>query len=103
VGPLPQNTFSFLYINKATTAESIQSDEKSSYKADQNKNKKALGKPKLATKFLDKEYILILRRYQLHLASATTHCSNDNTDSHSQKKKKNYRKRKRPATVINSL
>jgi hypothetical protein len=36
--------------------------------------------------FLDKEYILISSRYQLHPASATTQCPSGNTDAHSQKK-----------------
>jgi hypothetical protein len=45
--------------------------------------------------FFDKEDILISRRYQLHPASATTYCPIDNTDAHSQnKKKKNYEKKK---------
>jgi hypothetical protein len=45
-----------------------------------------------ASAFLDKEYILISSRYQLHSTSATTQCPSNNTDAHSQKKKKNYRK-----------
>jgi hypothetical protein len=36
--------------------------------------------------FLDKEYILISSRYQLHPASTTTQCPSGNTDAHSQKK-----------------
>jgi hypothetical protein len=44
--------------------------------------------------FFDKKYILILRRYQLHSASATTQYSNSITDAHSQKKKENYIKEK---------
>jgi hypothetical protein len=54
--------------------------------------------------FFDKAYILISRRYQLHLASATTQCPNGNKDTQSLKKKKNYKNRKVPAAiVINSL
>jgi hypothetical protein len=34
--------------------------------------------------FFDKEYILISRRYQIHIASATTQCPSGNTDVHSQ-------------------
>jgi hypothetical protein len=41
-----------------------------------------------ALHFLDKEYILISRRYQLHPASATTQCPSGNTDAHSQLKQK---------------
>jgi hypothetical protein len=44
--------------------------------------------------FLDKEYILISRRYQLHPASATTHCSSGTADAHSQTKKEELQKRK---------
>jgi hypothetical protein len=44
--------------------------------------------------FLDKEYALISRRYELHPASATTQCPSGHTDAHSQKKKKNYEKEK---------
>jgi hypothetical protein len=45
--------------------------------------------------FLDKEYILISRRYQLHPASATTQCPSGNTDAHSQlKQNKKYEKEK---------
>jgi hypothetical protein len=45
--------------------------------------------------FLDKEYALISRRYQLHPASATTQCPSGHTDARSQKKKKkNYEKEK---------
>jgi hypothetical protein len=49
--------------------------------------------------FFDKEHILILRRYQLHSASATTQCPSSNTNAHS--KKKSYKKSL--ATVVNSL
>jgi hypothetical protein len=45
---------------------------------------------------LDKEYILISRRYQLHPASATTQCSNDNMDAQAEKKKDELHKRKVP-------
>jgi hypothetical protein len=38
--------------------------------------------------FFAKEHILISRRYQLHLASATTQCPSD-TDAH---RKKEYKK-----------
>jgi hypothetical protein len=45
--------------------------------------------------FLDKKYILISRRYQIHPASATTQCPNGKTDAHSQlKQKKKYKKEK---------
>jgi hypothetical protein len=44
--------------------------------------------------FFDKGYILISRRYQIHPASATTHCPSGFTDAHSQQRKKNYRKEK---------
>jgi hypothetical protein len=45
--------------------------------------------------FLDKEYILISKRYQLHPASATTQYPSGNTDAHSQlKQKKKYEKEK---------
>jgi hypothetical protein len=40
--------------------------------------------------FFDKEHILILQRYQLHPASATTHYISSITDAHNQKRKKNY-------------
>jgi hypothetical protein len=42
--------------------------------------------------FFEKEHILILRRYQLHLASATTLCPDGIKDAHS-KKEKNYKKK----------
>jgi hypothetical protein len=44
--------------------------------------------------FIDKEYILISRRHQLHLTSATTQCPNDIPDAHNQKEEENYRKEK---------
>jgi hypothetical protein len=44
--------------------------------------------------FLDKEYILISRRYQLHPASATTYCPSGTADAHSQTKKEELQKRK---------
>jgi hypothetical protein len=53
--------------------------------------------------FFDKGNILISIKYQLHPASATTHCLSDNTDAHSQKKKEELQKRKSPTTVIKSL
>jgi hypothetical protein len=53
--------------------------------------------------FLDKEYLLILRRYQLHLASATTSCPNGIKDAHNQKKEKEITKKKSPATEIKTL
>jgi hypothetical protein len=46
--------------------------------------------------FFDKEYILILRGYQLHPASATTQCPSGNTDAHNQKKEEELQKRKIP-------
>jgi hypothetical protein len=46
--------------------------------------------------FLDKEYILISSRYQLHPASATTQCPSGNTDAHSQKKEEELQKKKKP-------
>jgi hypothetical protein len=46
-------------------------------------------------KVFDKEYILILKRYQLHLASATTQRPSGITDAHSKKIEKNYRKKSR--------
>jgi hypothetical protein len=50
---------------------------------------------KMEVIFLDKEYALISRRYQLHPASATTQYPSGHTDAHSQKKKKkNYEKEK---------
>jgi hypothetical protein len=53
--------------------------------------------------FLDKEYILILRRYQLYPVSATTQCPSGNTDAHGQlKQKKKYEIEKSPALAINS-
>jgi hypothetical protein len=46
---------------------------------------------------LDKEYLLISQRYQLHPASATISCPNGIKDAHSKKKgKKKYKKRKVP-------
>jgi hypothetical protein len=36
--------------------------------------------------FFDKNHILILQRYELHLASATTTQPNDIKDAHSQKR-----------------
>jgi hypothetical protein len=44
--------------------------------------------------FFDKEYILILQRYQLHSASTITQYPNGITDAYSQKIKKNYKKKK---------
>jgi hypothetical protein len=38
--------------------------------------------------------MLILWRYQLHPASAPTQCPRGTTDAHSQKRKKNYKKKK---------
>jgi hypothetical protein len=35
--------------------------------------------------FFDKEHILLSLRYQLHKASATTHCPSGITDAHSEK------------------
>jgi hypothetical protein len=49
-----------------------------------------------ANTFFDKEHILISRRYQLHPVSATTPCPNNIKNAHSQKKEKNYKKRKVP-------
>jgi hypothetical protein len=46
--------------------------------------------------FFDKEYILILRGYHLHLASTTTQCPSGNTDAHNQKKEEELQKRKIP-------
>jgi hypothetical protein len=46
--------------------------------------------------FLDKEYILILKRYQLHSASAATQCLSGITDAHSQQKEEELQKRKVP-------
>jgi hypothetical protein len=40
-------------------------------------------------KKIDKEHILISWRYQLHPASATTHCHSGITDAHSQKVRRN--------------
>jgi hypothetical protein len=51
--------------------------------------------PTTATHFLDKEYILISRRYQLHPASATTHCPSDITDAHSPKHKEELQKKEK--------
>jgi hypothetical protein len=48
----------------------------------------------LLSLFFDKEHILISRRYQLHPASATTHCPSGITDAHNQKRKKNYKNEK---------
>jgi hypothetical protein len=45
--------------------------------------------------FLDKEYILISSRYQLHLASATTQCPSGNTDAHSQKRRRRITEKKK--------
>jgi hypothetical protein len=53
--------------------------------------------------FFDKGNILVLRRYQLHPISATTQYHKDITDAYSQKTKRKRRKKKDPATVINSL
>jgi hypothetical protein len=54
--------------------------------------------------FFDKEYILILRGYQLHPASAITQCPSGNTDAHNQKKEEEeLQKKKNPARVIHSL
>jgi hypothetical protein len=56
--------------------------------------------------FLDKEYALISRRYQLHPASATTQCLSGHTDAHSQKRRRRRRritKNKSPALANNSL
>jgi hypothetical protein len=44
--------------------------------------------------FSTKGNILISRRYQLRTASAITQCPNSNTNAHSQKRKKNYKKEK---------
>jgi hypothetical protein len=46
--------------------------------------------------FLDKEYILISKRYQIHLISATTQCPNGETDAHSQLEEEIHKKRKVP-------
>jgi hypothetical protein len=43
--------------------------------------------------FFDKEYILILQRYQLHLASATTQCPNGIMYAHSPKTKERRKKK----------
>jgi hypothetical protein len=45
--------------------------------------------------FFDKEYILILWRYQLHPASATMECPNGITDAHSQKIQEELQKKKK--------
>jgi hypothetical protein len=50
--------------------------------------------------FFDKEYILILWRYQLHLASVITYCPSGITDAHNKKKKKITKKKKKSATMI---
>jgi hypothetical protein len=55
--------------------------------------------------FFEKVHILVSRRYQLHSASATTHCPSGITEAHSQKRKKNYKKRKVPlqrSTTLNN-
>jgi hypothetical protein len=51
-------------------------------------------------RFFYKKYKLILRRCQLHSASATTQDPSGNTDAHDQNKKNNYKKN--PATMIDS-
>jgi hypothetical protein len=43
---------------------------------------------KVEESFLDKKYILISRRYQLHPASVTTQCPSGKKDAHSQLKQK---------------
>jgi hypothetical protein len=54
--------------------------------------------------FLDKEYALISRRYQLHPASTTMQCSSGHTDAHSQKRRRRrITKKKSPALANNSL
>jgi hypothetical protein len=45
--------------------------------------------------FFDKEYILILWRYQLHPASATMECPNGITDAHSQKIQEELQKKEK--------
>jgi hypothetical protein len=42
--------------------------------------------------FFDKEYILISRRYQLHLASARTQYPSGNVDAHNHKKGRKIQK-----------
>jgi hypothetical protein len=46
----------------------------------------------MCVSFLDKEYILISRKYQLHPASATMQCPNGITDAHNQKTKEELQK-----------
>jgi hypothetical protein len=53
--------------------------------------------------FFDKEYILILRKYQLHSANATMQYPSSNMDAHSHKKENELQKKKSSATVINYL
>jgi hypothetical protein len=54
--------------------------------------------------FLDKEYALISRRYQLYPASATTQCPSGHMDAHNQKRRRRrITKKKNPALANNSL
>src|SRR3954467_12055522 len=54
----------------------------------------------MAKKKLEKENILILKRYQLHPASATTHCPKGSTDALSQPKQKKEKKSRYRVTIL---
>jgi hypothetical protein len=53
--------------------------------------------------FPDKEHLLISQRYQLHLASATTHYPSCITDAHNQKKEPRYSDLFLVTTTINTI